>query len=180
MAEVDTGGGGKKKKGGSKTKKVSTKIDMTPMVDLAFLLITFFMLATTFSKPVTMEVAMPDKPKDKEDKPPELKESNAFTIVLGKSNFVYYYDGIKDPEMKITTFTADKNDRKTGIRGEIFKRNANKDLVIIIKSSPDAKFKNLVDILDEMAITSSKRYAIVDITDTEKELIRIADDKAKK
>jgi biopolymer transport protein ExbD len=73
MAEVSQGGGGggHKKGGKVRAKKASTKIDMTPMVDLAFLLLTFFMLTTTFNKPQTMEITMPEKPKP-EDKLPEV------------------------------------------------------------------------------------------------------------
>jgi biopolymer transport protein ExbD len=165
MAEVDTGG-----KGGGKTKKVSTKIDMTPMVDLAFLLITFFMLATTFSKPKTMEVNMPDKPKDKEDKPPELKESNAFTILLGEFHKIYYYSGIKEPEVEVTGFDANN-----GIRKKLFEKKANPDLVVIIKASEKAKYSDLVDILDEMAITGIKRYAIVDFSPDDQALMEAED-----
>jgi biopolymer transport protein ExbD len=68
MGEINAQGGGDKK-GKVRSKKASTKIDMTPMVDLAFLLLTFFMLATTFSKPQTMEITMPEKPKKKNNNP---------------------------------------------------------------------------------------------------------------
>ena len=78
MAEISQGSG--KKDGKVRSKKTSTRIDMTPMVDLAFLLLTFFMLTTTFSKPKTMEINMPVKP----DKPEvELKINNAVTVLLG-------------------------------------------------------------------------------------------------
>jgi len=164
MAEISTGGKG----GGGKTKKVSTKIDMTPMVDLAFLLITFFIMATTLSKPKTMEVNMPDKPKDEQEKKPPLKESNAFTILLGKGNKIYYYSGIKEPKVETTNFS--------GIRKVIFEKNRNPDLVIIIKFADESKYGNFVDILDEMAITGSKRYAVVDITKDDKDLMKRADD----
>jgi biopolymer transport protein ExbD len=172
MAEVDTGGG---KGGKGKSKKVSTKIDMTPMVDLGFLLITFFMLATTFSKPKTMEINMPDKPKDKDEKPPELKESNAFTVLVGDKDKIYYYSGIKEPEVNVTNFDADK-----GIRKELLKKKSNPDIVIIIKFSEKAKYRNIVDILDEMAITGMKRYAIVDFTKDDQALIDKEDEKAGK
>ena len=92
MAEVDSGGG----------KKVSTKIDMTPMVDLAFLLITFFMLTTTFSKPQTMEVNVPDKTKD--DKKMDLKESKTVIIVLAEDNRIFYYQGTKNPVIQESSF----------------------------------------------------------------------------
>ena len=91
MAEVNTddgGGGGKHDK--KRAKKASTKIDMTPMVDLAFLLLTFFVLTSTFSKPKTMEINFPAKPEDKKD---ETKVNNALTFLMTKDDGIYYYYG---------------------------------------------------------------------------------------
>jgi len=162
MAEVSSGGG-KKEKG--RSKKVSTKIDMTPMVDLAFLLITFFMLTTTFSKPQTMEVNMPDKT-DKQEKQP-LKESKALTIILGEDDKVYWYTGLTNPKVEVTNYSAD------GIRKVLLNKNRQiKDLVVLIKAKDVSKYKNIVDILDEMHIANIKRYAIVDFTPTDEELIK--------
>jgi len=164
MAEVNTGGGGKK--GGKKrAKKVSTKIDMTPMVDLAFLLITFFMLTTTFSKPQTMEVNMPDKTENNEQQP--LKESKALTIILGEDNKVYYFTGLTDPKVELTDFSAQ------GIRQVLLQKNKQiKDMVVLIKPMNTSRYKNMVDILDEMHITNTKRYAIVDITPKDRDLTK--------
>ena len=162
MAEINSGGG---KKEGKRSKKVSTKIDMTPMVDLAFLLITFFMLTTTFNKPQAMEVNMPDKTDKKETQP--LKESKAMTIILGEDNKVYWYMGLTDPKLEVSDFSAD------GIRKVVLKKNKEvSDLVIVIKAMKTSKYKNMVDILDEMHITDSKRYAIVAITPLDIELTK--------
>ena len=84
MAEIQDNGGGKQKGGKKRAKKQSTKIDMTPMVDLGFLLLTFFILTTTFAKPQTMEINMPVKT-DKEEDQSKLKASNALTLLLGKT-----------------------------------------------------------------------------------------------
>lgn len=163
MAEVNTSGGGKE--GKKRGKKVSTKVDMTPMVDLAFLLITFFMLTTTFGKPQAMEVNMPDKTDDNQEQP--LKESKALTILLGENNKVYYYQGLKDPEVQVTDYSS------TGIRNILIKKNKEIDeMVILIKAHEKARYKNMVDILDEMHITDMKRYAIVDISPVDVELIQ--------
>src|SRR5260221_7175096 len=97
MAEVDTssGGGHKKGPGVKKGKKLSTRIDLTPMVDLGFLLITFFMYTTTLAKPKTMEINMPYKdPNMKQEEQNKVKESVALTVLLSKSDRVYYYEGI--------------------------------------------------------------------------------------
>jgi biopolymer transport protein ExbD len=162
MAEINSGGG---KKEGKRSKKVSTKIDMTPMVDLAFLLITFFMLTTTFNKPQAMEVNMPDKTDKKEVQP--LKESKAMTIILGEDNKVYWYMGLTDPKVEATDFSAE------GIRKVVLRKNKEiSELVIVIKAMKTAKYKNMVDILDEMHITDSKRYAIVAITPLDIELTK--------
>jgi biopolymer transport protein ExbD len=166
MAEVDSSGGGGKKKG---PKKVSTKIDMTPMVDLAFLLITFFMLTTTFSKPKTMELNMPDKNKKDENDKQKVEETRTTTILLGKKDKIFYYTGIQDPKVEVTDYSA------TGIRKvlmqKIRERPKGKDPIFIIKAMEDARYKNMVDILDEMTITDSKIYALVDITPGDVELV---------
>jgi biopolymer transport protein ExbD len=95
MASIDSGGDGghhKKGPGVKKAKKLSTRIDMTPMVDLGFLLITFFIFTTTMSNPSALKLNMP-KDTDKEEEQNKAKESGALTIMLGKDNNVYYYEG---------------------------------------------------------------------------------------
>jgi biopolymer transport protein ExbD len=158
MAEINS-------EGKRRSKKVSTKIDMTPMVDLAFLLITFFMLTTTFNKPQAMEVNMPDKTDKNEQQP--LKESKAMTIILGEDDKVYWYMGITEPKMNETDYSS------AGIRQVIVNKNKQVEgLVIIIKAMKKSKYKNMVDILDEMHITDSKRYAIMAITAGDIELTK--------
>jgi len=115
VAQKDTKG----KKG--KPKKLSTRVDFTPMVDLGFLLITFFMLATTLSKPQTMEIAMPSKDNIKEEEQTKVKASKAVTVILGKGDKVYYYEGTRekeiDPVLNQTDFSP------SGIRKFLIKRN---------------------------------------------------------
>lgn len=90
MAEVNTDGGGGGKHDKKRAKKSSTKIDMTPMVDLAFLLLTFFVLTSTFSKPKTMEINFPaDKPIDQKDQ----LVNNALTFIMSEDDKIYYYYG---------------------------------------------------------------------------------------
>lgn len=119
MAEVNTDKGGHGGKG--KPKKLSTRVDLTPMVDLGFLLITFFMLATSMAKPQTMEISMPSKEKVKEDEQNKVKASRSVTILLAKDNKVLYYFGTIEkgiePEVKETTFDPQ------GIRKILLKRN---------------------------------------------------------
>jgi len=170
MAELDTSQSGGKKKGKKHgAKKMSTRVDLTPMVHLGFLLITFFMLTTTFSKPQTMEINMPVKDKETKEEGQAVKASKALTVLLGTDNKVYYYVGIENPELLLTDFS------KEGIRKVLNEKNrTTKDLVVIIKATKDAKYKNVVDVLDEMAICDVKRYALVDITDFDLELIQKA------
>jgi biopolymer transport protein ExbD len=99
MAEISTGEGGKKSK--KRSKKVSTKIDMTPMVDLAFLLITFFMFTTSLNQPQAMELNMPDK---KENKTTKLVDELALTVILGEGNKVFWYQGIENPKVETTDY----------------------------------------------------------------------------
>jgi len=166
MAEIAQGGGGGKKDGKVRSKKTSTRIDMTPMVDLAFLLLTFFILTTTLSKPQTMEITMPEKPKP-EDKQPEVNEKKVLTLVLGANDKVYWYVGITEPEAKRTDFSKD------GIRKVLVEKKSEiRDLIVLIKAMDESKYKNMVDILDEMTISNIQRFAIVDITPADKEIVR--------
>lgn len=174
MAEIDTSGGGHHKKGPGvkKGKKQSTRVDLTPMVDLGFLLITFFIFTTTMSQPTAMKLFLP-KDTDKPEEQNKAKESGALTLLLGDKSNVYYYEGQLDP-----TASNFKSSTMKQIRDEIIskKRSTNaEDLVIIIKPGPDATYKDVVDILDEMTINDIKRYAMVDISDVETQLVKITD-----
>jgi biopolymer transport protein ExbD len=192
MAELDTSssGGHKKGPGVKKGKKLSTRIDLTPMVDLGFLLITFFMYTTTMAKPKTMEINMPYKdPNLKIEDQTKIKESVALTVLLSKDHRVYYYEGIgsnpdKAPDIKITYFKPTK-----GIRDEIIaKRKMVDDLkrtgalgpkdetTVLIKPDTTSTYADLLNMLDEMNINDIKVYAIVDITDLEQSWIKATED----
>lgn len=174
MAEMDTssGGGHKKGPGVKKSKKLSTRVDLTPMVDLGFLLITFFIFTTTMSQPTAMKLYLPkdaDKPEDQN----KAKESGVITILLGKDDNVFYYEGQLDnsaSNFKSTTFKEIRNvilDKKA--------RTPEKDLVVVLKPSEECTYRNVVDILDEMAINVCKRYALVDISSVEAQLVKVSE-----
>lgn len=168
MAEISQGGGGGSKDGKVRVKKASTKIDMTPMVDLAFLLLTFFILTTTLNKPQTMELTMPEKPKG-EEKLPEVNEKKVVSIILGANNEVYWYHGITDPKVEKTDFSDN------GIRKILMQKDKEiPGMIVLIKPGKDSKYKNVVDILDEMNITNMKRFAMVKITPVDEELVKEA------
>ena len=124
MAELNAGGGDKHKGGKKRSKKASTRVDLTPMVDLGFLLITFFMLATTLIKPQTLEINMPSNDKvDKKDET-KVKASKAITIILAKNNKVFYYFGDTDPKLNYIPVPVQTDFSKNGIRKMLLDRNA--------------------------------------------------------
>lgn len=183
MAEIAQGGGGHGDKK-VRSKKASTRVDMTPMVDLGFLLITFFILATTLSKPSSMSLAVPDKqtdPKDIQSEP--LRASKVLTLFLGKDNTVWALDRLAADDDKAKT-DIKKVNYGQDLRTLIFQSQAQVDrehgkdekglsqFVCVIKPLKSSTYKNMVDVLDEMTVTKSKRYALVDIlTDNEKTLL---------
>jgi biopolymer transport protein ExbD len=201
MASVDSGGddGHKKGPGVKKAKKLSTRVDMTPMVDLGFLLITFFIFTATLSSPVAMDLNMP-KDTDKQEEQNKIKQSGSLTIMLGKNDQVYYYEGelleenassifkqttfkgirdviIKKKQQVIRDYTPEAKDeeikQKAKARGEKDWEKAalDRDFFVVIKANAEATYKNTVDILDEMTINNVKRFAMVKISPTEEELI---------
>lgn len=177
MAELnqDSGKGGK---GGKvRSKKNGGKVDLTAMVDLAFLLITFFMLTTSLNKPQAMDVAMPDKNKVKDEQSEVLTADNrSVTILLGSDNKVsWYYGQVKAPieGPKVAGFGAD------GIRKVLIEKKAyvprvsgGKDVIVIIRPSDMSTQKDLVDILDEMKIVDIKRYMIAKISPEEIDVLK--------
>jgi len=108
------------RKGGSKQKKMNSRVDFTPMVDMIMLLVTFFMLCTTLIKPQTMEISMPsDKDDLQEDQQSQIAASKAITILIDEDNTIYFYTG-KPDEAKLVKTTYGKD----GIRAELMKLNA--------------------------------------------------------
>ena len=173
MAEINTSEGGSKKKHGKKrSKKMSTKVDLTPMVDLAFLLITFFMLTTTLNKPNAMELNMPKKLQDNVAK---INEELLLNLILDKENSVWWYEGMTATDLKRTVFASEKGIRDIIYwkQNELQKTYGSKDTMIcIIKTTDDASYKGMVDALDEMEITNVKRYSIQDVQPIELEAIK--------
>lgn len=189
MAELNTGDGGGGKKGAKKvrSKKLNSKVDLTAMVDLAFLLITFFMLTTSLSKPQSMDLGLPDKDDDpSKNKDIKVDENRTMTLLLGDNNKMKMYMGLL-----ATPKVAPKDIAygKEGIRQEILIRkkevlaytgNKDKGMIVIIKPTKKSTYRNLVDILDEMAITDVPTYAIVnDFTPEESKLIGVENAGAK-
>ena len=167
MAELDTSGGGHKKGPGvKKGKKLSTRVDLTPMVDLGFLLITFFIFTTTMSQPTAMKLFLP-KDVDKPEEQNKVKNSAVLTIMLGKNDQIYYYEGDDPTKLQSSNFKAIRDvilDKK--------RRTDVKDFVVVLKPTQDATYKNTVNILDEMTIDNCSRFALVDITGDEYKLIQ--------
>lgn len=173
MAEMDTSGGGGHKKGPGvkKGKKLSTRVDLTPMVDLGFLLITFFVFTTTISQPTAMRLALPDD-KVKDEDQNKIKQSGALTLLLGKDNNVFYYEGELSPDAANFKASNFKDIRKVIMDK---KQQADTNLVVVIKPNDESTYKNFIDILDEMSINVVKRYAVVDISPVEVDLIRLSE-----
>lgn len=172
MAELNAGEG---KKGGKvRAKKEGGRVDLTAMVDLAFLLITFFMLTTSLNKPNAMDVTVPAKNQDDPEDRQEVADDRTITILLGGNNKIVWYAGlftepIEGPE------TIDYG--AEGIREVLMrklqevKQKTGNDLIVVIRPSDDSTHLNLVDILDEMKISDVQMFALGTITDGEKEYL---------
>ncbi len=158
MAEIATG-----------SRRVA-RVDMTPMVDLGFLLITFFMFTTTFSLPYVMDLAMPKKGDTKS----EIKVGNSITLILGKDNRLFWHQEVADKltlnAINETTFSP-KELRNLLISKYRTAKNP-ENFTVIIKPTDESNYKNMVDILDEMTITKMPHYALVDISPKEIEFYR--------
>ncbi len=144
--------------------KHQLRIDMTPMVDLGFLLISFFVITTELSKPTAMSLAMP-----KDGGVSELGESYAFSVLLGNQEKAWCYygnwpDAVSREEVYPLSSTTELRqkiqERKQWL--DIHPGKEGRDgLMVLVKSSPEASYKQVVDVLDEMTINQVKKYAVI-------------------
>ncbi len=195
-------------RGKRRARLLPAHIDMTPMVDLACLLLTFFILTTAFNEPKVMEIVMPQK-----GEPRDINPSKALTIILAEKDQIFFYNGFADPtEGKLPTMFK-SNFSEKGIRKVLLARNKalfeksyyykdsvgremgnyanypkdsiNRQLrkmknsdkegpIVLIKAADGVKYGNIVDVLDEMAITNIARYAVVDMNYIEKKMLKDA------
>ncbi|MCZ4243014.1 ExbD/TolR family protein [Pedobacter punctiformis] len=163
MAELNTGG-----------KKATPRVDMTPMVDLMFLLVTFFILTTSISTPQAMDIVKPDKDDNNKDNRLELKASKTMTILLGKKDKVAWYMGEAGKtaptvenlsEVDKSIISNRKVSDASGVKGEF---------VVLVKPTSGSTFKNFVDIMDDLEILKVKVRQIDDenILDNEKQAMK--------
>lgn len=168
MAEVIA-----QEKQGSKQKKKLIRVDMTPMVDLGFLLITFFMFTTNFTKPNVMDLGLPAKdPNPHPITDNVIRDKNQVTFILGKDNRVFYHQSnetdLNSGNLKETDFSGVKISK---IISEAYKNAPlQKNFTVIIKPTDEANYKNFVDILDNIAISKKERYGVTDIKPWEKKV----------
>lgn len=176
MAEIQNTNTGGKDNGKVRAKKIPTNIDLTPMVDLGFLLITFFMMTTTMNKPQSLELNMPVENKQQENQA-AVKESKVITFIPAEGDLLYFYEGVTTPQLDSTTYSP------KGIRQIIMdkqKRVAEQfgsaeETVVLIKPYEESNHKNLVDLLDEMKITNVKRFALLELADSDILLLNKSD-----
>lgn len=153
------------KKGIRRSKKLSTRVDLTPMVDLGFLLITFFIFTTTLSEANAMGIVIPsDKKPNTDSKTPESK---TISLILSSNNTIQYYHGTAINNISITTYAAN------GLRHIILQKQKAlgsyaKEMVVLIKPTKQASYGNVVDVLDEMQINGVTKYVLMELDGSEK------------
>ena len=147
---------GKKKR--KKGRRMGIRIDMTPLVDVAFLLLTFFMLTTSMVRPQTMEINLPP---DKDVKV-EIAETNLLTLRVDENAKIYAAIGIAAPERvefaNLRTFLRDK---KAG----------NSKLVVLLKVDRKCKYSTMVNIMDEFSLTNNDKFSLLPLLDQDKAMI---------
>lgn len=167
MAEINNTPGSKRH---TRTlcKKRSTIVDLAPMVDLGFILLTFFVFTAALAQPMAMKLAVPN---DKNDTiHDELCESCVMTVLLGKDNAIWYYEGKEKYTMKKVTDYSAGGFRKLIQKKKkaVYAAKGEDRFVLIIKPSAATNFKNLVDIVDECSISMVKRYYIDEMNTADK------------
>lgn len=173
MAELDTSGGGKHKGGKVRTKKKATRVDLTAMVDLAFLLITFFILTTTLNKPKALELIMPDKDEKTNQQMP-VPESRTMTLLLGANDRLEWFLGQPGKTQPAVIGYSKDDLRKVLVdkNKEVKDSHGGQPMIVVVKPSAQSTYRNMVTVMDELNITGIEQRAIVDITPVELDLLK--------
>ncbi|MEO8173390.1 MAG: biopolymer transporter ExbD [Sediminibacterium sp.] len=158
------------KRGGIRSKKLSTRVDLTPMVDLGFLLITFFIFTTTMNEARGMSLIMPDETPTKNQT--LAPESKTISLILQDNDVIQYYHGLNQKQIQSTNYSV------TGLRAVIRQKmlevknrfGNNAEAIILIKPTDGASYKNIVTVLDEMLINDIKKYVLMEPSVAEKSL----------
>jgi len=170
MAELDTSGGGKHKGGKVRTKKKNTRVDLTAMVDLAFLLITFFILTTTLSKPKAMELVMPDKSDTTKQLP--VPETRTMTLLLGSNHKLEWFVG--EPGKSKPSVIGYSDLRKTLVEQDklIKDSHGGQGMIVIVSPSDKSTYSDVVTVMDELNIVNIDQRAIVKILPVDIDLLK--------
>lgn len=158
------------KRGGLRSKKLSTRVDLTPMVDLGFLLITFFIFTTTMSEANGLQLVVPDD--TPVDRPNTTAEGKTISLILKEDNVIQYYQGLDRNRSQSTNYSA------SGLRAVIQQKlkevqahyGNSAETVVLIKPTSNANYKNIVTVLDEMLINNIKKYVLMEPSAEEKSL----------
>jgi len=169
MAELNSSsqnGGGKHKR-----KKINARVDLTAMVDLAFLLVTFFMLTTTLTKPRAMNLTMPDKT---DTRGLSVAASRTITLCLGKNNQLVYYRGtIEKPMGEPQVIGYQRSLREALLTSaQKIKDETGKSMIVVVKPSSHSVYANMVNAIDELNITQAQTYAVTDISAKDIDLLK--------
>jgi biopolymer transport protein ExbD len=158
-------------------KKKSIRVDLTPMVDLGFLLITFFITTTTWSQPRAMNIFLPKKGDST-----LVPETATLTLIPVSARKVYYYEGLLVDALKSNKMGLIDLSQRTGIGNEIRMKQyeldknpaylgVRKDLIVLIKPTSLTDYQTVISSLDEMTINGIKRYVLIDLGQDEKKLL---------
>ena len=159
----------------NRARKAQLKIDMTPMVDLGFLLITFFIFTTTMSKAYETDLVLPDDTHLTTD-PSKIPKSKALTILISGTESIYYYHGKWDEALKSKQIPLTNYDEINGIGRVVREKqkllgNERNELLLMIKPLDNSYYNSVMNALDEILINDVKKYAIMDITQEERNWI---------
>jgi biopolymer transport protein ExbD len=158
------------RRSGIRSKKLSTRVDLTPMVDLGFLLITFFIFTTTMQESMGMNLIVPDDKPTKE--PNTAGEGKTISLILQDNDVIHYYNGLKQDQSQSTNYSV------AGLREVIRQKirevktqfGSKAEAIILIKPTDGASYKNIVTVLDEMLINDVKKYVLMEPSAAEKSL----------